>query len=127
MKPFSLYIVGVLFAVLSSAAIAGGIPFEKKTFDELRTAGRPVVVHVYAKWCETCQKQATITPSLLAAPEFKELTLMEADFDKEKALLKELHVPYQSTFVAFKGTAEVGRSTGETNKERIAALFRKAL
>ena len=108
MKLFSRYIVGVLFAVLSAAAIADGITFEKKTFDHLRTAGKPVVVHIYARWCETCQNQASVTPSLLAAPEFKELTLMEADFDKEKALLKELHMTYQSTFVAFKGTAEPG-------------------
>jgi thioredoxin 1 len=38
-----------------------------------------------------------------------------------------LNVREQSTFVAFKGKQEVGRSSGDTNKTSIEELFDKAL
>lgn len=127
MEFISRLLYGVLFTTLGAGAIAGEIPYDKKTFDHLRSAGKPVVVHVYARWCGTGKKQAAIVAPLLADPEFKNLTLMKTDYDKEKALLKSLNIANQSTFVAFKGSTEVGRSTGYTNKESIAALLGKAL
>ena len=127
MKTLYGVLLGVFFAAASTMASGGEMSFSQKMFDDLRAAGKPVVVHVHAVWCETCIEQARVVTPLLATPEFKDLTLLRADFDKEKALLKSLKVVNRSTFVAFKGTTEVGRSTGETNKERIAALLRKAL
>lgn len=127
MKLFYSVLFGVVLAAISAVVSAGEMPFNQKVFDELRAAGKPVVVHVHAQWCGTCKVQARVVTPLLSDPEFKDLTLLRADFDKEKALLKTLKVANRSTFVAFKGNTEVGRSTGETNKERIAALLRKAL
>lgn len=127
MKTFYSVLFGVLLSAASAMASAGEMPFNQKMFDELRAAGKPVVVHVHAVWCETCIEQARVVTPLLSTPEFKDLTLLRADFDKEKALLKSLKVVNRSTFVAFKGNIEVGRSTGETNKDRIATLLRKAL
>ena len=127
MKAFYSVLLGVFFAATSVMTSAGEMPFSQKMFDELRAAGKPVVVHVHAVWCETCIEQARVVAPLLSTPEFKDLTLLRADFDKEKALLKSLKVVNRSTFVAYKGSTEVGRSTGETNKDRIAALLRKAL
>ena len=43
------------------------------------------------------------------------------------ALKKQLGVTQQSTFVVFKAGKEVGRSTGQTQKQAIADLFDKAL
>jgi thioredoxin 1 len=126
MEFISRLLFGVLFTTLSAGTIAGEIPYDKKTLDHWRSADRPVVVHVHARWCGTCKKQAAIVAPLLADPEFKNLTLMKVDYDKEKALLKSLNIANQSTFVAFKGSTEVGRSTGDTNEESIAALLRKA-
>ena len=57
----------------------------------------------------------------------KPVTLFLADFDTEVALKKQLGVTQQSTFVVFKGGKEVGRSTGQTQKDVIAELFHKAL
>ena len=67
-----------------------------------------------------------VTP-LLAQPEFASLTLLKADFDKEKQLIKALGVSDRSTFVAFKGDKEVDRSVADMNKDSIAALLRKTL
>ena len=127
MKLFSSVLFGAVLAIANAVASAGEMPFSKKAFDDLRAAGKPVVVHISAQWCGTCKVQARIVTPLLSAPEFKDLTLLQADFDKEKALLKALKVANQSTFVAFKGSMEVGRSTGVTKKDDIAALLRKAI
>ena len=40
-------------------------------------------------------------------------------------MLRKLDVRAQSTFVAYKGKQEVGRSTGDTDKAAIEALFDK--
>ena len=74
-----------------------------------------------------CKKQAGIVSELMADPKFKDLTVLRADFDTEKALMQSLNVAHRSAFIAFKGQTEVGRSEGDTNKDNIAALFAKAL
>jgi hypothetical protein len=55
------------------------------------------------------------------------LTVLRADFDKEKKLLRTYKVRNQSTFIVFKNSKEVTRSTGETSKTGIAELLKKAL
>jgi hypothetical protein len=71
--------------------------------------------------------QKPIVDALLNDPKRKDLTLLAADYDTETALKQRLRVVQQSTFIVFKGGKEVARSTGETRKEAIAALFDKAL
>jgi thiol-disulfide isomerase/thioredoxin len=116
------------FAVVAAAsAVAGEMPFDQKTFDELRNSGKPSVIHVYATWCGTCKVQTGIVTPLLAQPEFATLTLLKVDFDREKALLQSLGVSDRSTFIAFSGTREVGRSVADMDKDSIANLLRKAL
>jgi thiol-disulfide isomerase/thioredoxin len=110
-----------------ATALAAELPFDQKTFDELRNSGKPSVIHVYATWCGTCKVQAGIVTPLLAEPEFASLTLLRADFDKEKALIQSLDVSDRSTFVAFKGTTEVGRSVADMDRNSIANLLRKTL
>lgn len=126
MKPFRALLAG-LALIAASAAAAGEVPFDQKTFDELRNSGRPSVIHVYATWCGTCKVQAGIVTPLLAEPEFASLTLLKADFDQEKGLLQSLGVSDRSTFVAFSGTREVGRSVADMDRNSIANLLRKTL
>jgi len=56
-----------------------------------------------------------------------EISRLVVDFDTEKDVMKSFNVSYRSTFVVFKGPNEVGRSTGDTQQDSIAALFLKAL
>jgi thioredoxin 1 len=128
MRRFPALLAGGLALLAASAAtMAAELPFDQKTFDELRKTGNPSVIHVYATWCGTCKVQAGIVTPLLAEPEFASLTLLKADFDKEKSLIQALGVSDRSTFVAFKGATEVGRSVADMNKESIAHLFRQPL
>ena len=127
MKPSHSLLAGLVLTAASAVTMAAELPFDQKTFDELRNSGKPVVIHVYAVWCGTCKVQAGIVTPLLSEPEFASLTLLKADFDKEKKLIQAINVSDRSTFVAFKGATEVGRSVAYMNKESIASLLRKTL
>lgn len=117
------------FALLVSSffAFAGQQTFNQATFDALRAADKPVVVHVYAPWCPVCKKQAEVISSLESDARFKDVTVLRVDYDTEKDVQKALGVKARSTIIAFKGNTEVDRSTGETNPDKIAALFSKTL
>jgi thiol-disulfide isomerase/thioredoxin len=127
MKVLSRIICSLALMVFSFNVFAGEMPFSQKAFDELRAADKPVIVHFHATWCAVCKKQAEIASSLIEEPQYKDITLLRADFDTEKALMKTLGVVNRSTFVVYRGNVEVGRSAGDTNKDSIAALFRKSL
>jgi thiol-disulfide isomerase/thioredoxin len=117
-------IAGLLLAL---GAWAGEQAYDKAAFDRAMAEGRPVIVDFYADWCPTCKAQKPHVLSILGEPRMKDVTLFVADYDKEKDLKKALRVTQQSTFVVFKGGKEVGRSTGQTRREDLAALFAKAL
>jgi thioredoxin 1 len=127
MKSFRRLFCVLLLVLPGAAAAAEEKPFDQRTFDELRGAGKPVVVHVFAVWCGTCKVQSQLLAPMLATDEFKPLTLLKADFDKEQGLLRNLNVDDRSTLIAFKGGKEVARTVADMNKESIAGLLRKAL
>lgn len=112
---------------LSFGASAGEVAYSKAAFDSAIAAGKPVIVDFKASWCPTCKAQKPIVDALLAEPKRQAVTLFAADYDTEIALKKQLRVAQQSTFVVFKSGKEVGRSTGQTDRAQIAALFDQAL
>ena len=116
----------VLTLVVAPAFAAEQATYSAGAFASAQAAGKPVVVDVTATWCSTCAAQKPIVQSLLRQPKFKDLVLLHVDFDSQKAVLRKLNVREQSTFVVYKGRQEIGRSTGDTDKQSIAALFAKA-
>jgi thiol-disulfide isomerase/thioredoxin len=116
-------------ALLAAAAPAraGEAPYTAPALARALAAGTPTIVHFRASWCPTCKAQQPIVDALLREPARKDLLVLAADFDTETALKKRLRITQQSTFVVFKGGREVARSTGETKKDAIAALFDQAL
>ena len=65
--------------------------------------------------------------TLTQTPEFKALTVYVANFDTEKTLKKSLGVTQQSTIVVFKDGKESARSTGDTQRDSLAALLHHAI
>ena len=110
-----------------TTAFAANVPFVQGEFNQLMKQGKPVVLHIHASWCPVCRAQQAVLDELMPLPEFKNLPVLRADFDTEKALLRTYKVRNQSTFIVFKNGTEITRSTGETDKDAIAALLKQAL
>lgn len=119
----------VLAAALASplAAAAEIAPFTPAAFDAAKASGKPILIDVSAPWCPTCKAQHPILSNLEAQPKFKDLVVLDVDFDSQKDVLRRLGVRMQSTLIAFKGDKETARSTGETRAEPLAALLDSAL
>lgn len=131
--PFTRRFVLAGFAVAAAVASTGAIAFSSKAafttgaFDAAVATGKPVLVEVTAPWCPTCKAQKPILSSLSAKKEFAGFTVFEVDFDSQKDALRKLNVQQQSTLIVFKGKAEAGRSTGDTNPASIEALLKKGI
>jgi thiol-disulfide isomerase/thioredoxin len=122
-----LALLTTAFILLTAPAMAGEQPYSAATLDRMLAAGQPVAVDFHADWCPICRAQAPIVKDLLATPELKNVTVLIADYDTELALRKSLKVANQSTLVVFRQGKEVARSTGDTSREGLAALLKKAI
>jgi thioredoxin 1 len=100
--------------------------FTTAAFEKAKAAG-PVLVKVTAPWCPTCKAQAPILSELTGQAKFKQLTVLDVDFDSQKDVLKTLGVNMQSTLIVYSHGKEVGRSTGDTSKASIEALLSKSM
>ena len=115
------------FFLLQSLLFAAGKPYSQTEFDKLNKEGKPIVLHVHAKWCSTCATQDPILNSLMKVNEFKNLTFFNVDYDTSKDLLKTLRVSRQSAIIVFKQGKEQDRSLGDTQENSIKQLLKKAI
>lgn len=114
----------VILFTLPLAAEAGQA-YDAKAFAAAQDAGKSILVDVTAPWCPTCAKQKPTVQGLeMSHPK---LVVFDVDFDSAKDALKQFRVTSQSTLIMFKGKAEIGRSTGETDPAVITALVGKGL
>ena len=97
--------------------------FDGHSLKQAQAAGKTILVDVTAPWCPTCRQQRPIIEQI--EKEKPNLVVYEVDFDTAKDALKHFRVQYQSTLIVFKGTTEIGRSTGDTDPTRIRALIAK--
>ena len=119
-----------LGAALSLSPLASAmqpVTYSQQAFSAAQAAGKPILLHITAPWCPTCKAQKPILSKLETLPKFKNLVVLEIDFDTSKPLLRTLHVAQQSTLIVYKGKQEVGRSTGDTNHASIETLLGKAI
>jgi thiol-disulfide isomerase/thioredoxin len=109
-------------AVLLVLSVVGHAaqPFDDQSFKQAQAAGKTILVDVTASWCPTCRQQRPIVEQI--EKEKPNLVVYEVDFDTAKDTLKRFRVLQQSTLIVFKGTKEVGRSTGDTDPAHIRAL-----
>lgn len=119
-------IAALLMAFVAMPSFATTVqPYTPAAFAAAQRDGKPILVHVTAPWCPTCAKQRPILAELERDPKFKDLDVFDVDFDTQKSVLHAMGVQMQSTLIAFHGTAEKARSTGETSEAAIRTLLDK--
>ena len=123
-----------LIALAAAGALAAATPavaapqtYDAKALAAAQAAGKPILLHITAPWCPTCRAQKPILSKLEALPRFKDLVVLDIDFDSQKALLRTLRVSQQSTLIVYKGAHEVGRSTGDTDAASMETLLAKTI
>jgi thiol-disulfide isomerase/thioredoxin len=121
-------LLAITLSVLAAAALLAFLaaghaaqPFDEKSFQQAQAAGKTILIDVTASWCPTCRHQRPIVEQI--EKEKPNLVVYEVDFDSAKDILRRFLVQYQSTLIVFKGTKEIGRSTGDTDPARIRALI----
>ena len=103
------------------------VAFDTAAFEKAKAEGKPILVHITAPWCETCQKQKPIVADLMKSPELASLEWFEVDFDTQKDVRRSLNVQRQSTMIVYKDGKEVDRAVGRTSRKAIHDLLAKAL
>ncbi len=113
-----------IFLVASVPASAADVrAYSPEALAEAQSAGKPILVDVFAEWCSTCKAQKPILADLKKQPKYKNLVVLTADFDKDKEALKALGVQKQSTLIVFKGDKELVRSVGSTDPLAIEGML----
>lgn len=115
--------MAVFFSLVSDVSLAAVSPFSPTRFESLQNAGRPILVVVHADWCPTCKAQSRVLKELLVSQRYKNVDVLRVDFDTDTAALARFRVNAQSTLIAFAGKKELGRSTGATSRDGIAAVL----
>lgn len=123
----TLFAITASTLLASAAAHAAPSPYTPDAFAAAQKAGKSILVEVTAPWCPTCHAQKPILSSLEGQPAFKDMVVLDVDFDSQTDVVRQFGVRMQSTLIVFKGATETGRSTGETDPAKIKALLEKAL
>jgi thioredoxin 1 len=122
----------VLLAALSLGFAAPALaqspePFRQETFAAALAAGKPILVHVTAGWCPTCRAQKAILAKLENDPRFRDILVLDFDFDAQKPVVAAFKARSQSTLVVFKGGVEIARAVGQTDPAAIDTLLSQAI
>lgn len=122
-----LILTAAVLAALGGAPAfaATEVPYTPAAFEAAQKANEPILVWVHATWCPTCAKQAPILAKLEGEPAYAGLKVFKVDFDSQKDVVRAMGVQMQSTLIAFRGTAEQARSTGQTDEAAIRAVLAK--
>ena len=109
-----------------AAAERSFTPFTYDAFAAAQRRGQPILVYISASWCPTCAVQRPVLNELVESPEFSDLLLFQIDFDTQKSLVRTLGAQTQSTLIVFHGHQERGRLVGDTDRDAIRALLKRA-
>jgi thioredoxin 1 len=112
---------------LPTASAGTAVAFSPEAFKAAQASNSPILVEIHADWCPTCKAQDPILDKLTADPRFRNLKIFRVDFDAMKPVVRQFGAQMQSTLIVFKGSAEQGRSVGDTREASIAALLDKSL
>lgn len=125
-KLFTSLLLAISF-LIAMPVFANPTAFTQSAFSQLQKEGKPILIEVHAPWCPTCRAQEPIVNMLLDKKEYRSINTLRVDFDNQKDALKAFNVSKQSTLIVYKGSKEMGRSTGDTSAASIEKLIQKAI
>ncbi len=120
-----LFITIFLFACLSADAVEKKTNFSGEVFESAIASGKTVVVNSYEVWCGTCSQQTKILDQ--AEKEFKDIVFLSYEQSKNKDIAQKLGIKFWTTIVVYKGSDEVARIVGQTDKEVIYSAIQKGI
>jgi len=123
---FALMLAFVSFGVMEARAFEEK-PFDTAAFAAAQSAGKPILIDVFAPWCPTCKAQQVVLEKLRQNPAYDAVLVFKVDYDNQKDAVRSLGAQRQSTLIAFNGATETGRSVGDTSPDGIEALLKTAL
>ena len=120
-----LFVTIFLFICLSANAVEKKTNFSEEVFENAKASGKTVVVNSYEVWCGTCSKQTKVLD--LAEKEFKDIVFLSYEQSKNKDIAQKLGIEFWTTIVVYKGSDEVARIIGQTDKEAIYSAIQKGI
>jgi thiol-disulfide isomerase/thioredoxin len=122
-------LLGAVASATSAAATANAfefLPYAASAVDKAISAGKPVIIHVYASWCLQCHAQASILSGLAGDRRLDGIRFFRVDYDDQKDIVSKLGVS-RSTLIAYKGGKEVSRMSWGTSQDDVVRVLQAAL
>ena len=120
-----LFIILFLFVCLSANAVEKKTNFSEEIFEKAKASGKTIVVNSYEVWCGPCSQQTKILDQ--AEKEFKDIVFLSYEQSKNKDIAQKLGIKFWTTIVVYKGSDEVARIVGQTDKEVIYSAIQKGI
>ena len=113
-----------IFFSVSANAVEKKTNFSIEVFEKAKDSGKTIVINSYEIWCSTCSKQTKILNQ--AENEFKDIVFLSYEQSKNKDVAQLLGIKLWTTIVVYKGSNEVARVVGQTDKKVIYSAIQEA-
>ena len=118
-------LVFFLFFCVSANAVEKKTNFSTDVFEKAKGSAKTIVINSYEVWCGTCSKQTKILNH--AEKEFKDIVFLSYEQSKNKDVAQLLGIKFWTTIVVYKGSNEVTRIVGQTDKKVIYSAIQKGI
>jgi len=84
------------------------------------------LIESYAGWCPPCHIQAPIIADLLRDGDYADTVLFRLSEDTPNTVWKKFRLKSYSALIVYRGTREIDRAIGATDREQIEKLLASA-
>tara|TARA_B100001540_G_C15491189_1_gene499248 strand:+ start:56 stop:427 length:372 start_codon:yes stop_codon:yes gene_type:complete len=120
-----ILIIILILIPFKSFSVEKKTTFTAEVFNQAQEEGRVVVINSWNKSCGTCAKQVQILDQ--AKEKFNNVVFLSFEQINNKEIAKLLNIDFWTTIVIYKNKKEVARSIGETNRDNIYSIIKKAI
>ena len=120
-----ILIIILILIPFKSFSVEKKTTFTAEVFNQAQEEGWVVVINSWNKSCGTCAKQVQILDQ--AKEKFNNVVFLSFEQINNKEIAKLLNIDFWTTIVIYKNKKEVARSIGETNRDNIYSIIKKAI